>query len=668
MPIENAKPGQLVKPADCFSDPRAEILLYPILRRDLQPHASKFGVQKDPPMSDCALRLIKRAPSTRVDAKQLFSYFASRISDINQAVASRLGDAPIVPVRISKGNTAASGESKQNIRMTAPNACFLGDGSEYGEIFDYVDFGGEANTFLLKVGSKHDPSTSELTRLLIKDSKRVWQTIGVDRYRTLLQKIGLNVASLKKDKGLWKEMKTAPFLMACRESPLVACAPNDGLDGNGDDEMPRMELHWRLRSAEQIVIQNDLTNFNLFREHLYVAPQEDSIEDFYSALGTPGLSSIVDSEPRLGARSVDQNKAHQLREVVLERARLFLHDHHSVGTILHDIKWLENNLVVQVVQSLALRRTLRTPHVSLLEKRTAALTAGEGSKQMLSITSNYDVFEVSQSIVRVIIERPKPQTFMMFEMFLITPLLKLRARGYNVDRVLRKRAAEEAKATETLKQKQREEERRRQLEEQRQIEDSQNQRSGHPLAPVVGLETPPEEEEDYDDDVAAGASDGNPSENIRNLMPGAFHNSPDQPSKSNGVEKKPKGILSQLSQQFGLNNRSRASAPISNPLAPPPYSTYDPQPQGLGNTEAATPPDRITSNLQSAIKASRPYNGSDLFSRPDTHNVKETSSYCDIKPGHDLVLHWKRPKRNANLPWRSNDQRIRFPSKQSSRY
>ena len=38
----------------------------------------------------------------------------------------------------------------------------MGDGSTYGDIFDFVDFGHEANTFLLRIGSKHEPNAYEI--------------------------------------------------------------------------------------------------------------------------------------------------------------------------------------------------------------------------------------------------------------------------------------------------------------------------------------------------------------------------------------------------------------------------------------------------------------------------------------------------------------------------
>jgi hypothetical protein len=73
--------------------------------------------------------------------------------------------------------------------------------------------------------------------------------------------------------------------------------------------------------------------------------------------------------------------------------------------------------------------------------------------------------------------------------------------------------------------------------------------------------------------------------------------------------------------------------------APPPYEPRDPnggRPLANG-TERVTSPADLHHNLESAIKAARPYNSTSVFQTPDANEIKETPSYCDKRPGHDLV-------------------------------
>lgn len=630
LPLENSAPFQVSRPSDCFTDPKAEVLSFQILRKDLQAHGAKFGVRPDPRIEDCAARLLKRPPHTRAEARRLFGYFAGRSNDIGTAIAERLSSAPIVPL-LERGKEKQSDEAS-SIRFVSPGACFLGDGQEYGDIFDYVDFGDEANLFLLKVGCKHEPSNSEIARLVLSDPTRIFQTIGPDRYRGLLRRLHVNISSLKRDKILWRDMKTAPFLLCYKEKSASKEAKQvEKLDAEADFE-PTV-LSWRLMSADKIVVQDDLISYTLFRDHLVVAPQEDTLEEFYLALGSSTVSSLVEAEPRLGPRIGNQKEAQNWRELIIERASLFLHEQSS-NSIRHNVGWLEKNLEVQLIQSISLRRTLRGLNLSHTERRTAALTSGSSKTATLSITTNPDIWQVSDAVVKLLIDRPKTQTTMIFETMLQTSLLRLRSRGYNVDRILRKRQAEEARVAEQERQMQEEFRQRQDEERKRLAEEERNRPPQEKMSQAIAARQSTEQE--YHDE---------PDSPQQPLMPGAFHDSPDRTQRP---QRSAKSLFSSFTKSLGLDTTKPPAQQlqqlVSNestqiPLAPPPYTPYDPQqPRGPGTSEPATHPDSVRQNLQRAITASRPYGSSTLFSRPETNHVKETSQYCDVRHGHNLTL------------------------------
>lgn len=646
LPLENGEPFQVVKPSDCFSDPKAEVLLYPILRKDLQTHATKFGVLPDPPAADCAARLIKRPPQSRGEARKVFGYLSGRAADINGTIASRLSQANIVPLT---SRSLGKSEKESPVRLVPPSACFLGDGEEFGDIFDYVDFGQDANVFLLKVGCKHEPSTVEVARLVIRDPKRIYSTLGHDRYQGLLRRLHNNISTLKLDRSLWREMQQAQFLTAYKEEPPKNSEKNSitelgkEVDFAEEELEPRL-ISWRLKSADQITVADDQVGFNYFRDHLIVAPPDDTLESLCLALGSLPLSSLIEDTFRFGPRMSDQKEAENLRETILERARLFLHEQ-PIASIKHDAKWLEKNLEVELLQTISLRKSLRGRNIHVTERRSAA-AAG---KSKLCITKGPDSWQISYAIVGLLIERPKTQTLFMFETFLTTPLLKLRARGYNVDRILRKHAAQDRVAAE--KQRQLQEAKARQQEEERARADEVDRNRPRPVQLPITAREP--------DSMGMGESSHSPDQS---LMPGAFQDSPDR-AIGNGRATEPGtgGFFSSLTRSLGLDN-SRAqdntrhqaidnplapSIPAGlqnafatrNPLAPPPYTQYDPQQvRGQVHTERVTPPDQVRQNLSRAVGASRPHGSSSLFSRPETNAVKETSSYCDTKPGHNLNL------------------------------
>lgn len=654
LPVEGGEKRKVASPDQCYSNGQASVLGYHIIRTDLRANASKFGVRENPSILDCAHRLVQKPPTNDADAKMLFSYFANRLPDITPNLADRLGSAVIVPV---KQKSSAPSDQHASYRLAAPNSCFLGDDEEYGDIFDYVDFGQEPNVFLLKVGSKHEPSITELTRLLIREPARIFASLKVEKYMNLLRKLHVNVALLKKDKTLWKEMKKAPFLLAYHERAIDAKNTNSTADvlevDDADLDEQSFIKEWHLRSAGQVVIVNDLISFSLFRNYLLAAPQEESIEELYSFLGTPNVSDLIEEEPRLGPPSRDQRSAEHLHELIIERSRLFLHEQHP-SSILHDVKWLEKNLAVQTVHSVSLRRSLKGHSQSHLERRSAALTLSRDGKTRftLAITSDYDVWQVSQEVVGLLVGKQKTQNAFVFEMFLTTSLYKLRSRGYDVDRVL-KRKQREQRAAELERQRQAEEEKKR----ARQAEEKAL------VAQATTLHSQPRESDDAFVDAGERSQS---SGDQRSVMPGAFHDSPDRPERSAQQQQQPRGLFSSIRSGLGLDDGRTLSEGIDNflrrggqtrpmettpqgptpasphdPGLPPPYSRYDPralQTTGQPNAEHVSPPSSTNHNLKSAIAASRSYNSSSLFSQPETNQVKEVSSYCDTKPGHDLRL------------------------------
>ena len=657
LPVEGGEKRTVASPDECFINHQASVLGYQIIRADLRPNASKLGVREHPSMFESASRLVKNPPKDEKEAKTLFGYFASRLSEISPNLAERLGGVPLVPI---KDRDLKRDEKSPTYRLTTPEKCFLGDSEEYGDVFDYVNFGQEANVFLIKIGSKHEPGITELARLLIREPARILQTLQVDKYLNLLRKFQVNAATLRKDKPLWKDMKTAPFLLAYHERPVESKEDrtNNLIDfEEADVEEQSYIKDWRLRSAAQIVIINDLIPYVLFRAHLDAAPQEDPIEELYRLLGAPNVSDLVEEQPRLGPAARDQRSAEILKGVILERSRLFLHEQHP-SAIVHDAKWFEKNVAVQTVQSVSLKRTLRNHSQPHLERRTAAvvLSSDGRTKYTLAITPEHDWWQVSQEVVQLLLGNAKTQNIFVFEMFLTTSLYKLRSRGYDVDRVLKRKEREqrEARAADLERQ-------RRAEEEKKQVQREQEQ-----MALVDRAQKTPNQSV-QDDEAFHDVEDTPPSSDTKVSMPGAFENSPDRTQRP-PQQPQSSSLLSQVRRGLGLNDTGTLAESIDNlmrgggaprPLTtagrdpgpqalpqataglPPPYTPYDPralQAHGQPDAEHVSPPSSTNHNLQSAIAASRGYNSSQIFSQPQANSVKEVSSYCDTKPGHDLML------------------------------
>lgn len=639
--------NKLALPLECFANERASILGFNILRRDLKEHAALFGVEQDPPMASCADRLIRNPPKTRSDAKDVFGYFAGRLNEIGPSgnLAERLGESLIVPV-VKPG---AGNEKTENLRYAAPRSCFLGDSQSYGEIFDFVDFGSEANTFLLKIGSKHEPSASELAGMLVREPNRLLTTLGHEKYLSLLRRISDNTTLLKMDKKLWKDLQRSSCLLSIKEvqAPSKGKAPVEDDYDEYDDDAAITEYH--LMPADRIVLIDDYTSFRVFKDKLTYAPQEETLEKFYASLGSPGLSQIVEDDQRGGQPLNDQSAAKNLKKLIVERCRLFLHDQQAQN-VRRDAKWLEKTLEVKVVDWITLTKTLKGYSARYSEKKTAALERSSTKDARLLITRHPDLYEVSRAIMPLMLRRPKQQDYLALEMIMESELRRLKVKGYNVDRILRQKAAE-SRIAQDEQNKRAEEEAKKLAEQDRSVQNQIAQASRQPLDMPTSPERSPR-------------------------MPGAFDNSPEPlpPSKNKG------GLFSQITQGLGFNSVSDAKKQIKQmqkeandyhkameqfnqdnkraieaagglppPYAAPPYADQGPGNQDLvkrppyptssgQQPEQVTPVEHLQQNLNNAIQASRAHDSSHLYSQPTTQEIKETPTYCDTTTAEDLVF------------------------------
>ena len=321
LPIQGS--ADFSTPSKCFTDEGATLFGFKILQRNFHSDATKLGVRQHPPISDCLDVLIQRPPVTKRDAIVVFKYLAGRAADLRSSDVERTGKSLIVPIK-----TNSVQEKGPVTRFVAPIQCYLGESEDYGDIFDFADFGGEANLFLLAVGSKREPTKIELAQMLVKEPARILSIFqGPEKYLKLLRVLSENLATLKRDKQLFQEMGRAPFLLASRDIPVgnkkqstMKNAGDADSDSSEEEEEQNMK-EWNLASARDVAVVDDFQSFNLFRENILVAPQEEVLETFYSALGASPLSSIVEELPRWGSMWSDQRTAVKLKKLISERSR-----------------------------------------------------------------------------------------------------------------------------------------------------------------------------------------------------------------------------------------------------------------------------------------------------------------------------------------------------------
>ncbi|MCJ1285547.1 hypothetical protein MMC26_004888 [Xylographa opegraphella] len=626
LPLEGEDPKVSVLPTECYINESATVMGFRVLRRDLHPHAVRLGVESHPPILQCVERLVKVPPENHRRAIEVFSYFASRLNEINGRSLEILTQGSFVPA------TPKPPSSKESNRFLPPRLCFLGAGNDnkYSGIFDYVDFGSTANSFLLRCGSKHEPNTQELAQLVVREPARVFTVLdSPDRYLELLRTLAASWPNLKKDKALVKEMKKVPFLLGYKE--FSAQSPsgyrqsrlNNTPDAYVDEDDVGVKTY-ELASADQIVIVDDVVNYGLFKGNFLAAPMEEDLENLYLGLGSTLLGNLVEQKLQIGQPMEDWSEAAKLETLIRERIKLFMHDI-PTDIVRHNAAWVERNLSIIMVRSLSLRKSLRARNVTHTESKTAVQAKDQqlGHRQFLGYTlfvtpGTRDLYDVSQALSHLLLTRPKPQHVITLTVLLETDLYKLRSRGYNVERILQKKAAEKRVL---------EDQRKQQLEEeQRSISEQEAARSNHQVQLSNGDSSHP-------------------------MMPGVFPDSPDrrpQSSQSRETEsdmpreKRRGGFFSAITRALGTDDgRPPPLVGDGGGLPPPPYSSADPE-RAMTTTMApqpATAPQELQQNLVNAIKSARAHNSQTVTSRPEINSVSETQTFCDAKPAQDISFY-----------------------------
>jgi Protein of unknown function (DUF3684) len=600
-----AQDSKLFRPAEVYSNPACAILGFPVLAQRFLSDASKFGVLTDPSSPSIEGILIRHPPTSIPDARAKFAYIATRLTCFTQSQLVTLSKSNIIPVR--RGNMT---------RLVAPVACFLDRGEKervWEDIFDFVTFGTQGDLFLEGMGVKARPDEVQIADQIARDPKRIYQAMDVTGYLRLLGTLGGSIAKLQRERGLWSRLRDSPFLVG------VATFKE------GEEEKTMMKLV----SAKNVVIVDEPRLAVIFKNDLTVAPERDDAETLYSALGSAKLSSLVKQKHRVRGPATSSSATEGLKKHIIERTGIFLSLPELAPQILRSSSYLSSQLNLLSHSDITVERTLTfRPYTTHAESVTAVLS----SPSTLLVTSpdrvNYS--QVAEALNALLLKKTNRGTDLMFETILKESLEFLRWRGFAVDRLLNQRVEEERLAT-----ARKEEEERKKREDEKMAKECE-------MALVAGEKKMEEKR------LSRGKPRARASLERKPLL---AESTTDETKLANG-------ITENGATENGHLTKSQAPLPGSWQRDPPPATFPPPRPAFLSSIKSAlglpavsSPPhpsgpslptskSSITSQLTSAIAASRPYNSSTVFHPPTSSTVTDApQSYCDATEAKDLQLH-----------------------------
>ncbi|EIW70337.1 hypothetical protein TREMEDRAFT_29286 [Tremella mesenterica DSM 1558] len=591
----------LAKPGEVFINPACGILGFSVAHPSVTSpeNAGKLRIPSDPPMDRLAQALISNPPTDHSKAQTIFEYLSTRLGQSVPGATDRLSSAKFIPVKTIKG-----------IELVRPIDVYFAstdtDKKLYSSAFTFVDFGERANVFLRYCGVRSEPSVKDIAKLLMSQPEKMLAQAGSpDKYLEQLRMLAANWTNF--DFATKTAMKGSAFVLASQRVPVKKQSKKVfGTWGGTEDEYER---EWVLCKASDAALINDITMVQYFGRYILAAPEEQLLETFYEHLGAKPLSSYVRTEyVTSGSVSQSTEEAKALRRHVLERLTIFLAEarrRHSEYTIEELSK--EGMFLVQEVRDLKVKYIYKNgkQEQQHLEVLYATAQRGRGKSIILtvSMTAQPDDYDIAAALCPLLLKQAKADDALLLYSILSTPLMALKKRGFNVDRILNQ---------------QREERLRLQAER---IRDLEKEKQSEVIIDDGVSETSTSTAVDGEKDTKGVKS---LYDKLRNRGFGSLSSS--MPSHGSGSSHPPTAI-SNILRDLTAGHGSGSGGLVTG--------------SGVGQTtKRPTDLQSIRNTVQKAVDASRPEMGTQISdSRQAVRDVSESQNeYCDTSAGADLVL------------------------------
>ncbi|KAH0537512.1 hypothetical protein FGG08_005687 [Glutinoglossum americanum] len=432
LPLEQTE-DKYSDPTHCFTSEGAALLGYPILRSDLHPHAYKFGVEADPPISWCLTRLVEHPPRSIWEAVAVFSTLECRKPSDLENLDKQVGRSKFVPIfssPVTDGilDVQTDSNSPTVLRYVAPKDCYVGEPESFARLFDFVGFTSEGNRFLQRCGAQVKPSCWDVGYRFVQQPHKLLEMLtGLpENYKYWLQWLAEQSQQLQRDPALWQLMRASQFLLG--EKPQA---------NQGTRNATSLREAYILKSAKEVVIVDDYAAWKCFRSQLCTAPRNRILEQFYIDLGSESLSRLVEVIYNLGGEIQEPLAVMKMQNRVIERASFFLSEVDQ-SNIKVNAAQLKDGLTVKATPHISLRRTLRGYGVSHVDSVTAAAPQGVSSMEwtLWFTPKGCRIPDVSIAIAKVLLHRPTLNIQLSFDSLLSMEVRALEAYGYDVSRIL----------------------------------------------------------------------------------------------------------------------------------------------------------------------------------------------------------------------------------------
>ncbi|KAK2467792.1 hypothetical protein APHAL10511_000087 [Amanita phalloides] len=397
--------------------------------------AARLGILLRPRINQLVSLLEHNKPKNKAEARLWFELLAGRVNEITEVDRAELSCMPIVPHDVQ-----ANGSETQS--YIPPIRCYFSDNNKtayLSKLFVFVDFGVTANSFLAVCGAKRQPTVDEIAQILLEDPDRFYaMTGGHINFLAELRQIGINYHHLSS--RTIDDMRRASCLLGAQRKARKKQQAGVDVDDTEDEDW---EVIYHFRKPSEIVIADDTHSLRVFGNSLFIAPQEDILEDLYLKLGAHRLSLLVKEDYSNGAEVTASPLSTRIRTLVLERLPLFLHER-NMSQLRFTFQWFnsEKNFVVQTFRGLNITKSFVLGNTRLAQRQDASAIVFRSLTGpvylRLSNATELDMYEVAIALNRQLLEKPTANDALLLTTILSTDLGLLKKRGFNVERILKK--------------------------------------------------------------------------------------------------------------------------------------------------------------------------------------------------------------------------------------
>ncbi|KAG0706644.1 hypothetical protein DFH29DRAFT_900624 [Suillus ampliporus] len=431
--LRNGRPCQITH-GEVFSDANWNLFGFGYLPdRFDKKNIAKLKIRDRPTAEKLFQVLESNPPKDPQTAERWFRFLAEK-GVFSAGEFERIADLKIVPVEACPEQSQSTSGSYETV---SPRECFLKSESYpedhfYQRLFKFVDFGRSANAFLKACGVKERPECIDVLKALIKCPKTFLTMAGDhERYLTELRLIAVGHKSLPRK--IHEEMRTAPIFLGYRRGKS-----HDGYSQEAD--------MFELCKAEEVLVADDMESRRTFGDCIYIAPQEELLEKFYSEMHVKSLSSCIKYTVDPDKELLHAPKAEALRSSIIDKIPIFLHefDEQRFRKGMRLLRWHdESQFFVRACRKLDVTKRLEFVHATGLRGREAhptELSAETQFKEGVNVLwikePKADSYDIAAALCRLLFSTYKKNDVLSLMTILDTDIDVLRRRGYDVDRIL----------------------------------------------------------------------------------------------------------------------------------------------------------------------------------------------------------------------------------------